>query len=119
LAGVVLTVFEPTSLAERRKKSFFFKLGEIAENRFGFPKLPDLVSTPTIKQEVNESRKQKLQCNRSTETALRLLVENNYHREAALAQDSSQWTGQNRLLLSPQDIIRLDAVDRLHDSTND
>jgi hypothetical protein len=70
-----------------------------------------------IKREVNESRKRNLQHNRSAETASRLLVEKNYHREAALEQDNSQWTGQNRLL-SPQDIIRLDAVDRLHDSTN-
>jgi hypothetical protein len=67
---------------------------------------------------MNESRKWKLHHNRCADTAPRLLVEKHYHREAALEQDNSQWTGENRLL-SPQEIIRLDALDRLHAINND
>jgi hypothetical protein len=44
-------------------------------------------------------------------TAAALLLQNNSHRQAALGQDNSQWTGENRLL-SPEESIRLDAIDR-------
>jgi hypothetical protein len=44
-----------------------------------------------------------------------LLVEKTYHWEAALQQDNSQWTGENRLF-SPEDIIRLDELDRLQNN---
>ena len=47
--------------------------------------------------------------------AASLLVEKTFHREAALQQDNSQWTGENRLL-SPEDIVRLDALDRLQNN---
>ena len=48
--------------------------------------------------EVIESRKQKLQHSRGTETAAALQMEKTFHRETALEQDNSQWTGENRLL---------------------
>ena len=39
-----------------------------------------------------------------------------FHCEAALEeQDNSQWTGENQLL-SPEDIIRLDELDRLNNN---
>ncbi len=63
-----------------------------------------------IKAEVKESRKRKLGNNRGAETAAALLIEKTFHREAALEQDNSQWTGENRLL-EPEEILRLDAAD--------
>ncbi len=68
-----------------------------------------------IKTEVNEKRKRKLQHTRGADRAASLLVEKTFHREAALQQDNSQWTGENRLL-SPEDIVRLDALDRLQNN---
>jgi hypothetical protein len=65
-----------------------------------------------IKKEVNQKRKRKLKHTRGADRAAGLLLEKTYHREAALQQDNSQWTGENQLL-SPEDIIRLDALDRL------
>jgi hypothetical protein len=65
-----------------------------------------------IKVEVKESRKRKLDNTRGADTAAALLDEKTYHREAALEEDNSQWTDANKLL-SPEEIIRLDAVDRL------
>jgi hypothetical protein len=38
-----------------------------------------------------------------------LLLEKTYHREAALQQDNSEWTGENQLL-SPEDIIKLNEL---------
>ena len=60
--------------------------------------------------EVKENRKRKLGHNRGAETAVALLIEKTFHREAALEQDNSQWTGENRLL-EPEEILRLDAAD--------
>jgi hypothetical protein len=68
-----------------------------------------------IKKEVNENRKQKLQHNRGADTAVSPLNLKTYHRQAALEQNNPQWTGENRRL-SPQEIIRLDALDREHNS---
>jgi hypothetical protein len=68
-----------------------------------------------IKKEVHEKWKRKLQHPRGAVRAAGLLVEKTYHREAALQQDNSQWTGENRLL-SPEDIIRLDELDRLQNN---
>jgi hypothetical protein len=68
-----------------------------------------------MKKEVNQKRKRNLQSTRGADTAAALLVEKTYHREAALVQDNSQWTGENRLL-SPEDIIRLDELDRLQNN---
>jgi hypothetical protein len=64
-----------------------------------------------IKKEVNKKRKRKLQHSRGADTAAVLLLQKTYHRQAALQQDNSQWTGENRLL-SPEEIIRLDELDR-------
>jgi hypothetical protein len=68
-----------------------------------------------MKKEVNQKRKRNLQSTRGADTAAALLVEKTYHREAALVQDNSQWTGENPLL-SPEDIIRLDELDRLQNN---
>jgi hypothetical protein len=48
--------------------------------------------------------------------AATLLLEKTFHRESALLQDNSQWTGENQLI-SPEDIIRLDELDRLNNKT--
>jgi hypothetical protein len=40
-----------------------------------------------------------------------LLLEKSLHREAALEQDNSQWTGENRLL-EPEEIVILDEKER-------
>jgi hypothetical protein len=64
-----------------------------------------------IKKEVNRKRKRNLQNSKGADTAAALLLQKNNHRQAALEQDNSQWTGENRLL-SPEEIIRLDAIDR-------
>ena len=64
-----------------------------------------------IKKEVNKKRKRKLQNSKGADTAAALLLQKNNHRQAAFEQDNSQWTGENRLL-SPEEIIRLDAIDR-------
>jgi hypothetical protein len=50
------------------------------------------------KVEAKEDRKRKLQHDGGAETAAALLIEKTIHREAALQQDNSQWTGENRLL---------------------
>jgi hypothetical protein len=68
-----------------------------------------------IKNEVNEKWKQKIQHTRGADRAAGLLIENMYHGEAALVQGNSQWTGENQLL-SPEDIIRLDVLDRLQNN---
>jgi hypothetical protein len=59
-----------------------------------------------IKVEVKESRKRKLQHDRGAETAANLLHEKTFHREAALSQDNSQWTGVNRLLTAEEVVIQ-------------
>ncbi len=64
-----------------------------------------------IKKQVNKKRKRNLQNSKGADTAAALLLQKNDHRQAALQQDNSQWTGENRLL-SPEEIIRLDAIDR-------
>jgi hypothetical protein len=64
-----------------------------------------------IKKEVNKKQKRKLQHSRGADTAAVLLLQKTYHRQAALQQDNSQWTGEN-LLLSPEEVIRLDELDR-------
>jgi hypothetical protein len=68
-----------------------------------------------MKKEVNHKRKRNLQSTRGADTAAALLVEKTYHQEAAVVQDNLQWTGENRLL-SPEDIIRLDELDRLQNN---
>jgi hypothetical protein len=88
-----------------RKYKLYIKWEKLSGNR----------NVQRIKKEVNENRKQKLQHNRGADTAASLLNLKTYHREAALEQYNSQWTGENRLL-SPQEIIRLDAIDREHNS---
>jgi beta-lactamase class D len=88
-----------------RKYKLYTKWEQLSGNR----------NIQRIKKEVNENRKQKLQHNRGTDTAASLLNLKTYHRKAALEQDNSQWTGEN-LLLSPQEIITLDALDREHNS---
>jgi hypothetical protein len=60
------------------------------------------------KVEAKENRKRKLQHDRGAETAAALLIEKTFHREAALQQDNSQWTGKNRLL-EPEEVIMRDA----------
>jgi hypothetical protein len=62
-------------------------------------------------KKVNKKRKGNLQNSKGADTAAALLLQKNSHRQAALEQDNSQWTGENRLL-SPEEIIRLDAIDR-------
>jgi hypothetical protein len=70
-----------------------------------------------IKKEVNQKQKRKLEHTRGADRAAGLLLVKTYHREAALHQDNSQWTGENQLL-SPEDIIRLDELDRLQNNNN-
>jgi hypothetical protein len=67
-----------------------------------------------IKKEVHKNRKRKLDTTRGLDTQEALLLQKSYHRDTALEQDNTQWTGENRLL-SPEEIIRLDAADRLLD----
>jgi hypothetical protein len=71
-----------------------------------------------IKQEAHKKRKRKLQTTRGADTERALLIEKTFHREAALEQDNLQWTGENRLL-SPEEIVRLDAADRLDNNDTD
>jgi len=68
-----------------------------------------------IKKEVLGKRKRPLQNNTAGETATALLAAKTAHREAALEEDNLQWTGLNKLL-SPEEIIRLDALDRLENN---
>jgi hypothetical protein len=58
------------------------------------------------KVDVKENRNRKLWHGRGAETAAALLIEKTFHREAALQQDNSQWTGENRLLEPEEDIMR-------------
>jgi hypothetical protein len=71
-----------------------------------------------IKKEVHQNRKQKLHHNsRGADTAgSKSSPGEDFHRESALLQDNSQWTGENQLI-SPEDIIRLDEIDRLNNKT--
>jgi hypothetical protein len=85
-----------------RKYALYTKWEQLSGNR----------KVQKIKAEVKENRKRKLQHNRGEETATALLLENTFHREAALAQDNSQWTGENRLL-KPDEILTLDAAEML------
>jgi hypothetical protein len=64
-----------------------------------------------IKKQVNKKRKRNLQNLKGVDTAAALLLQKNNQRQAALQQDNWQWTGENRLL-SPEEIIRLDVLDR-------
>jgi hypothetical protein len=43
---------------------------------------------------------------RDAETARNILHEKTFHREAALSQDNSQWTGVNRLLTAEEVVIQ-------------
>jgi hypothetical protein len=70
------------------------------------------------KKEVPGERKQKLQNDAGGETARALLAANSLHRETALEEDNSQWTGMNKLL-SPEEIIRLDETNRSDNDTTD
>jgi hypothetical protein len=88
-----------------RKYKLYTKWEQLSGNR----------NVQRIKREVKETRKRKLQTTRGADTAARLLNEKTYHREAALVQDNSQWTGENRLL-SAEEIIRLDEIDRLQNN---
>jgi hypothetical protein len=63
------------------------------------------------KKEVNKKQKPNLQNWKGADTAAALLLQMSDHRQAALEQDNSQWTGENGLQ-SPEEIIRLDAMDR-------
>ena len=66
-----------------------------------------------IKKEVIVKRKRKREtASRREETAAALLAAKTADRERALAQDNSQWTGDNKLL-SAGDVIMLDAADTL------
>jgi hypothetical protein len=85
-----------------RKYALYTKWEQLSGNR----------KVQKIKVEVKENRKRKLQHNRGEETATALLLEKTFHREAALAQDNSQWTGENRLL-EPDEILTLDAAEML------
>ena len=64
-----------------------------------------------IKKEVLGKRKRDLQNDRRGETATARLTEKTAHREAALEEDNLQWTGPSELL-SAEEIIRLDELDR-------
>jgi hypothetical protein len=64
-----------------------------------------------ILKKVKKKRKRNLQNSKGVDTAAALLLQKNSHRQAALKQDNSQWTGDNQLL-SPEERIRLDAIDR-------
>jgi hypothetical protein len=59
-----------------------------------------------MKVEAKESRKRKLQHDRGAETAANLLHKKTFHREAALSQDNSRWTGVNRLLTAEEVVIQ-------------
>jgi hypothetical protein len=63
-----------------------------------------------IKKAVLTNRQRKLMIFRAEERNAVRLREKTLHRQAAFNQDNSEWTGANRLL-SPEDIIRLDAID--------
>jgi hypothetical protein len=72
-----------------------------------------------MKKEVLGKRKRKLQNDTGRETARALLAaKSSLHRETALEEDNSQWTGMNKLL-SPEEIIRLDEMDRSDNNTMD
>jgi hypothetical protein len=47
------------------------------------------------KEKVNKKRKRNLQNSKGADTAAALLLQKNSHRQAALEQDNSQWTGEN------------------------
>ena len=64
-----------------------------------------------IKKEVNKKRKRNLQHSKGADTAAALILQKTYHCQAVLYQDNWQCTGDNQLL-SPEEIIRLDALDR-------
>ena len=85
-----------------RKYKLYTRWEQLSRNR----------NVQRIKLEVHKKRKWKLQHSRGAAMAANLLLEKTFHCQAALQQDNSQWTGENQLL-SPEDIIRLDAVDRL------
>jgi hypothetical protein len=70
------------------------------------------------KKEVLGKRRRKLQNDAGGETARALLAAKSLHREKALEEDNSQWTGMNKLL-SPEEIIRLDEMDRSDNDTMD
>ena len=62
---------------------------------------------------MQKNRNRKLGNARGTDTAAALLDQKTYRCKVALEEDNSQWTDTNKLL-SPEEIIRLDAVlDRL------
>lgn len=91
-----------------RKYNLYAKWEQLSGNR----------KVQAIKQEVHKKRKRKLQTTRGADTERALLIEKTFHREAALEQDNLQWTGENRLL-SPEEIVRLDAADRLDNNNID
>jgi hypothetical protein len=80
------------------------------------PKDEGLISA--VKQEAHKKRKRKLQTTKGADAERALLIEKTFHREAALEQDNLEWTGENRLL-SPEEIVRLDAADRLDNNNMD
>jgi hypothetical protein len=63
------------------------------------------------KKAVNKKQKPHLQNWKGADTAAALLLQKSDHCQAALKQDKLQWTGENGLL-SPEEIIGLDAMDR-------
>jgi hypothetical protein len=65
-----------------------------------------------MKKEVPGKWKRKLQNDAGGETARALPAAKSLHCETALEEDNSQWTGMNKELLSPEEIIRLDETDR-------
>jgi hypothetical protein len=71
-----------------------------------------------MKKEVLGKRKRKLQNDTGGETARALLAAKSLHCETALEEDNSQWTGMNKLL-SPEEIIWLDEMDRLDNNATD
>ena len=69
-----------------------------------------------INKEVLEKRKWDLENNsRGAETSVDLLDANTVHHKSALEEDCLQWTGVNRLL-SADEIIRLDSIDKLENN---
>jgi hypothetical protein len=54
----------------------------------------------------------KLKTTKGLDTEAALQIEKKYYCKHALHKDNLQWTGENRLL-SPEEIIKLDADDRV------
>jgi hypothetical protein len=87
-----------------RKYQLYAKWEQLSGNR----------NVQKVKEEVQKKRKRNIKTTRGLDTEAALQIEKKLYREHALQEDNSQWTGENRLL-SPEEIIRLDAEDRLEE----